>query len=158
MHAGPALALPVHDSLALLSQARAALDKAQTVQEVKGLRDQAEAMRIYFAQQAGSFALEQAAAEMKLRAERKAGEFLAEAKATGARAGRGGKKKTPQPAALPPTIAELGIKPDAARRWQQEASVPEKAFEAHVEATKKAGESLTQAGVIALSRPPKIKL
>jgi len=56
--------------------ARKALALASSIDEVKQIRDQAEVMRQYIRQQKGSFEVQNQAAEIKLRAERRAGEML----------------------------------------------------------------------------------
>src|SRR5579864_3670382 len=54
-----------------------AIQKAASVAEVKTIRDKAEALRIYARQSGQSLEMQNKCAEIKLRAERRAGEMLA---------------------------------------------------------------------------------
>ena len=56
---------------------RAALEKARTVDEVKDIRNRAEALRVYL-KQAADVDMQNWAAEIRIRAERRAGELLRE--------------------------------------------------------------------------------
>jgi len=69
---------PYPTALIHFDRARQELALASTVDEVKQIRDQAEAIRQYIKQQKGSFEMQNQAAEIKLRAERRAGEMLRE--------------------------------------------------------------------------------
>src|SRR3972149_800455 len=62
--------------LAHFDAARQALALASSIDEVKLIRDQAEAIRQYIRQQKGSLEMQNQAAEIKIRAERRAGEML----------------------------------------------------------------------------------
>lgn len=64
--------------LVKFDQARQALMEAKTVDEVKEIRDKAEALRLYLRQQGASLEMQNHCAEIKLRAERRAGDLLKE--------------------------------------------------------------------------------
>ena len=118
--------------------ARKALAAAVSVDEVKNIRAQADAMKAY-AQMAKDEKMMAHAAMLRLRAERRLGELMAEqakmaGKAKGAK-GVGtsaGYKKT-RTADAPPTLAEAGIDKNLANRARKAAKVSEKAFDAQVE-------------------------
>ncbi len=66
----------------------------------------------------------QKAEEIKLRAERRAGEILIKMKDSGERESRGGDKKSKsQPTTM--KLDDLKITKDQSSRWQQIASIPE---------------------------------
>jgi hypothetical protein len=121
--------------------ARTALAEAHRVDEVKDIRDKAEAMAAY-ARQAKDQDLILWATEIKVRAERKAGEMLAESRTRGERAGSGGSlKKESKPA----TLSDIGISNDQSSRWQQLASMSEEHFEAAVATAKDTAGQVTTA-------------
>ena len=70
--------MPAPVSLIHFDTAKRELALASSIDEVKNIRDQAEAIRQYIKQQKGSFEMQNQAAEIKLRAERRAGEMLRE--------------------------------------------------------------------------------
>ena len=59
-------------------QARQTLAQARTVDEVKDIRDRAEALRLYTRQAGEGLEMQNWCAEIKLRAERRVGELLRE--------------------------------------------------------------------------------
>lgn len=63
-------------TLLKLDQAYNALMVAHTIDEVKEVRDKMEALRLYLKQQGQGLEMQNLCAEIKLRAERKAGKLL----------------------------------------------------------------------------------
>ena len=111
--------------------ARNALAEAHRIDEVKEIRDQAVAIREY-ARQAKDGEMIGWATEIKLRAEERAGEMLAEMRENGERR----ESRDPSNAALP-ALADLGISRMQSSRWQSLASLPEDAFALHLKAAKR---------------------
>jgi N6-adenosine-specific RNA methylase IME4 len=109
---------PSSGALVKYETARRALAEAHSVDAVKDIRDKAEAMRLY-ARQAQDHELLWWAAEIKVRAERRAGELLPDL------IEHGGDKARSQVA----TLRELGISKSESSRWQQAAAYPEPDFE-----------------------------
>jgi len=127
--------------LALIDRARLALDRATSVAEVKTIRDQAEAIRVFLKQQQASLAAQNRAAELKLYAERRLGELLRRT------VRKGGPAKLQREASLPE-----GITRAQSHRLQLVSSVPEQRFEKHVADVKARGDELTSIGVRKLAK------
>lgn len=116
-----------------------ALAEAKAVDEVKDLRDKADAMRIY-AMQAKNKTLEIDAAEIRIRAERRLGEMISAQKESGGlskgAAGSGVNQHTPQEVrskvTTAPKLSDVGISKDLSSRAQKLAAVPQAEFEAEV--------------------------
>jgi len=121
--------------------ARFALAEARRVDEVKDIRDKAMAMQEY-ARQARDTELLQHATEIRLRAERRAGEILAETQKAKPRCSNQHEERL-RTATDPPTLAELGLTKTQSARWQQIAALPEDKFEIRVEQAKARVEGVT---------------
>lgn len=117
-------------SLVLYEAARTALAEARRVDEVKDIRDKADAMRAY-ARMANDAELEANAAELRLRAERRLGEMIIAGKEEGTLC-RGRPKKVADDASFQVTFADIGVDHHLAKRAQKIASLPEPTFDAAV--------------------------
>lgn len=107
-----------------------AIAEAHRVDEVKDLRDKAMALEAY-ARQAKNLDAERKACEIRLRAERRAGELLRDMAETGQRASRQENPGSISPDVIcPPTLSDLGISLNQSSKWQKLASVPRGQFEA----------------------------
>jgi hypothetical protein len=102
-----------------------AIEAAYEVDEVKDIRDKALAWEIY-SQQAKNVENERRACEIRLRAERKAGQLLKQMTERGerARGGEAGRRES-----VLTTLADLGVSRDQSSNWQKLADVPEDQFE-----------------------------
>lgn len=116
--------------LAKYDAACRAVAEATTVDEVREITAQADAIRAY-AKQAKNRKMEVQAAEIRIRAERRLGELMAaqadavgKAKPTGTNQHRVISKPD-----APPTLAEAGIDKNLANRARTYAAVPEEKFE-----------------------------
>ena len=129
-------------------QARLALAQATSVDEVKNIRDQAQALFAY-ARQAKDTTLVGYVTEIKVRAERRCGEMLRDSAATGQRATkeRHGQNAASHRATLT-TLRDLNITRDESSRWQKLASIPAKDFEETVAVEKAKGAGVTTAALL----------
>lgn len=127
-------------ALVRYEQARTALAECHRVDEVKDIRDKAEAMAAY-ARQAKDQELILWATEIKVRAERKAGMMLTDAAESGEMARRG----RPPVENKPTTLADLGLTDTTAKRWKQLGSMSEDHFEAAVATAKDTAGQVTTA-------------
>ena len=104
--------------------ARKALAAAHRVDEVKAIRDRAEAVRTY-AQQARDLDMQNMACEIRLRAERRAGQLLLDMEKNPGTRGEGRprkdgtKRRSSRPTANPPRLEEIGISKDQSAKWQK---------------------------------------
>jgi N6-adenosine-specific RNA methylase IME4 len=130
--------------LVIYDTACRALAAAHRVDEVKSIRDKAVAMQVY-AKQAKDTTLITQATDIRMRAERRAGEMLGDMeKNQGAVPGKTGRKGKPV-LDDKPKLADLGINKTQSSRWQELAKLDDEVFESKVAATtKRAYNSMTQ--------------
>ena len=133
--------------LILVDRAKHALAEASSIDEIKDVINRAEALRLYFRKATDGLEIQNRAAEIKLRAERRAGELLQEVD----RERRGGDRRSKsQPATL--KLDSLGINKSQSSRWQQIARIDNAVFEQHIESTKESGRELTSAATLKIAR------
>lgn len=136
------------NALVKLEGAARMLAEAKSLDEIKHVRDIAEAARQYARAAKMGLDMQNDAAEIKLRAERRAGEVLAVLER--GEAGRPEKNE----AKLAPiseyrqTLEAETIPIRTARRWQQVSTIPEPTFERVIATTRGNRQELTQAGLL----------
>jgi hypothetical protein len=126
--------------LARYDAARRALAEAHRVDEVKSIRDKAVAMQAY-AKQAKDTTLITQAIEIRMRAERRAGEMLIEmAEHKERHDGKGQSRevlRSQRATVSVPKLTDLGINKTQSSRWQALASLDSETFEAQIEQASK---------------------
>jgi hypothetical protein len=131
--------------LALLDQAGRALAEAQSFDQIKEIRDKAEAVRKYAQSASLGLDIQNRAAEVKLCAERQAGKLLSQMTLRG-----GDRRSKSHNERL--KLDDLGISRNQSTRWQMQARVPENVFRDHIKQTCEAGKELTSARLIRLAK------
>lgn len=130
--------------LVLLGEAQRIIAEATSLDQIKDIRDKAEATRKYIESAQLGLVMQNRAAEVKLRAERRAGELLATMKLAG------GDRRSEKSSGT--TLEELGISKHQSSRWQREAAVPEEVFERLVKEANSQSQELTTAALLRLAR------
>jgi hypothetical protein len=131
--------------LVLLDQAGQALAEAQSLDEIKIIRDKAEAVRKYAQSASLGLDVQNRAAEVKLRAERQAGKLLAQLML------RGGDRRSKDHSDRL-KLGDLGLTSNQSKRWQMQARIPEALFREHIRQTREDGKELTSAGLMRLAK------
>ena len=104
--------------LKILNRVAQALAETKDLKELKSLRDKAEAARQYIENARLGQSLQNYAAELKLRAERRIGKLLIELIPHG-----GNRRSSSHDGNL--KLADLGINANQSSRWRRETAVPE---------------------------------
>lgn len=133
--------MPEHQSLVLLDKAKAQIAIVETVSEVKDIRDKAEALRVYHKQVGEGLEIQNRCAEIKIRAERRAGEILMSMeKATG---GQPYQSQDGTGSQSTPTLADIGVTRNQSSNWQSIAKIEEEAFEDKFDEIREAEREIT---------------
>lgn len=141
---------PKHASIQHLQSALRALERAETVQECKSIRDSAEAFRVYANQAGLSLEARNMCTILKLKAERKAGRILIDMEERGELAH--GTRSVRKKEAGVLCLGDLGVSSQFARIWEKMARVPDEAFEDTLTTAVDSGEMLSRAHVARTAR------
>ena len=128
-----------------------ALSEARSIYEVKEIRDKAEAIRLY-ARQAKDTKLEAEAIEIRLRAERKAGQMLIQMRDAGLLAKHGDNRhnlEVPDRNLL--TLSDIDITKKQSAEWGDLADLLEDEFKARLEKVREAKVGLSATSVIRMA-------
>lgn len=136
---------PVSTEMVALGDVQRALAAVDRVEDVKAIRDKAEAMRKYVESAGLGLEMQNKAAELKLRAERKAGEMLGTLRLHGG-------KRTSDDSAEKVRLDDLGISKDQSSRWQLLARLPAEVFDGFIDEVFRSGEELTTARALRFAR------
>lgn len=142
-------------NLTHFSKARSELALATKLDEVKDIRDKAEALRNYAKQAGESLEMQNQCAEIKIRAERRGGEILNDLP-------KNQGERTDLTSSIVDDVKSYGqvlkeekISRGTAARWGSLADIPKADFEAHIVETKKAKKELTSTGVHKVAKKEK---
>jgi hypothetical protein len=113
-----------HQQLVRYDAMCSAIEAAHKVDEVKDIRDKAAALE-HYARQAQNTDAERQAAEIRLRAERKAGQLLA--KMPKAKPGRKTGYRSTEMTDIP-KLEELGVSKNQSSQWQKLGALPQREF------------------------------
>ena len=127
-------------SLILWDKMKQAVVECHNIDEISNIRNQAEAYRYALRQAKESPEVIKKAEEIKLRAERRAGELLKDTEFQHGSRGVG-KKVESKPTT---SLSDMGISRDQSSKWQKIANIPEEKFENYIEVQKE----LSTAGVL----------
>lgn len=136
------------DVITCISQARKALSKASRLSDVVEVRNSSEAIRVYIKSIGESLEAQNAAADIRICCERKAGVMLSEMELVG----RGGGDTKSSNAMSLGNLSDLGISKQQSSRWQLEASLPEDDYQAIKLICNAISKELTQSCVLSAAR------
>jgi N6-adenosine-specific RNA methylase IME4 len=126
----------------LLRQAVTFLAECKNLDELKTLKDKAEALRLYYSKQKEGTAAENAAGEIVLRAARRIGEVVKEIKPKqGERSDK--LRSNLDRSSKSAVVANSGIKPTEGKRCEAIAEIPVEEFEASIAESAAKGKSVT---------------
>lgn len=134
-------------ALSKLGIARRALIAAKSLNDVLAVGDMAAAIKAYAKASGESLEIQNSASDLRLSAERKAGELLAEMELN-----EGSKNRPGGNTMLLPKLADIGITKMQSSRWQLAAKLPEAEYGAIVEHCNASEKELTQAVVLKAAR------
>lgn len=139
-------------ALGFLSKVKTDLAQTSTMDGVKGYRDRAEALRVFFQNSKKGIEIQNFYAEVRIRAERRGGEILHDMRKNNELEGQGGDRKSKSNGGTLKTLDDLGISKNESSRYQKIAEIPEETFEEKIKNTKDQNLELTTALFLGLSK------
>ena len=130
------------NELILWDKMKQAVVECHSIDEISNIRNQAEAYRYALRQAKESPEVIKKAEEIKLRAERRAGELMKETPKA-----KGGNPNLSNDTRGCETLEDMGISHDQSSKWQKIASIPEEKFENYIEVQKE----LSTAGALRIA-------
>ncbi|MGO9566202.1 MAG: DNA methyltransferase [Desulfomonilaceae bacterium] len=121
---------------------------ATTVDEVKQIRDKAEAMRMYARQAQYTLEMQNMCAEIKLRAERRLGEMLQETRIAERGENNLLRGRTMRPRDEGPLLADLGVPKSQSSRCQIISRLSNEQFEKRIQDIKGSGKELSSRDMV----------
>ena len=106
-------------AIAPFERMKAELAEVVTIDQAKGIRDRAEALRAYYQTARHGLDVQNGAAEVKLWAERRGGELLAGMDRHKGTAGQGRPKKGSHNATPKTMLSDLGLTKSQSSRWRR---------------------------------------
>ncbi|MBP0627735.1 hypothetical protein [Cupriavidus sp. AcVe19-1a] len=126
-----------------------AIRECHSLDVAKEMQSQAAALALYH-KQANDTESENLMREIRMRAQRRAGEILLQMKAEGTRRRQG--YNPPAGVVSAPTYEQLGVVPQRADEWQALAKIPEPVFEQHLSDLRAVGARPVTRNIAALSK------
>lgn len=143
------------EEVAVFNTAYGYLDNARTLDDIKELLSKAEAAKVYAKKAKMSMEMVNFASEIKLRAERKAGEMLRDMEKQHGARGLGLNQysdsndiEVESCSATPPTLQDINITKDQSSKWQRMANIPESDFEAYIKKHSHGKVEITDSGLL----------
>jgi hypothetical protein len=130
----------IGSALAAMEKAKQMLDVARTIPEVADIRDKLSAIRELLKRCRASRGIQNTAAELKLRSERRMGELLKDVS-------KGRPSNNPHDAVF---LKDVGISTQDSSRLQRIAGIPADEFDAYISTAVEEGLELTTSGVVRL--------
>ena len=140
------------DSIIKFNELRNQLVSVIDLDEIKAIRDKAEALRSYCRVAGESFEAQQDCAEIKIRAERRAGELLGVMEKNKGGGDHRSEHRSHDATGDMPTLSDLDITKSQSSRWQKIATISIQLFERFITDTRSKGKELTSAKALKLQR------
>lgn len=133
-------------------KAKYAIEQCRTLDEVKDIKDKASALAAYAKQAKESLEVQNNISEIKLRAERKIGEFSRELPTAKNQYDNSCSNHDGESNTKTYVLKSAGIDPAHASRYESIAAIPQEQFEEHIQETKTSGKELTTAGTLRVAQ------